>query len=155
MVIGIAREQSAGLRAVENGIDVGALAGREASREVLVDECRVPSRAIRRQRSAQCDQKPLERKARLGFERDNLSAGMNAAVGAPSADYFDGFAKKLPQRARQHTGNRARLRLPLESAKIGAVVLDGQAKIRQRLARRNSAFAAAKSRWNALSCIMT
>ena len=79
---------------------------------------------------------------------------MNAAVGAPSARYFDGFAKELPERACQHARNRARLRLPLEPAKIGAVVLDGQAKIRQRLARRNSAFAAAKSCWNVLSCVM-
>jgi hypothetical protein len=145
LMIGIARQQRAALRTVENGVDVGALAGREASREVVADHRCIARRAIRRQRSAQRKQKSLERKARLGCERNDLPAGMNAAVGAPRAGYFYRFAKEPRKRAFQYARDRARLRLPLESAKIGAVVLDGQAKIRQRFARRSSAFAAAKS----------
>jgi len=86
---------------------------------------------------------------------NDLAAGMDAAVGASSAGYLYGPAEEPLERRLENPGNGARSGLPLKSGKVGAVVFDGEAQFSQNPARRSSACAAAKSRANFLSCIIT
>ena len=80
---------------------------------------------------------------------------MDSGIRAPRTRYFNWFGEKVRERSLQRAGDRARLRLPLETGEIRSVVFDGKAQRGQRFARRSSALAAAKSRSKARSCIMT
>ena len=80
---------------------------------------------------------------------------MDAGIGASRAGHLHRFRKELRERQLQRAGDRARLRLPLKAREVRPVIFDGETERRQRCARSSSALAAAKSRWNAGSCIIT
>lgn len=55
---------------------------------------------------------------------------MNAGVGAARARDFNGLAKEFGERGFQRAGDGTNRRLPLETAELRAVVLDGKTQSR-------------------------
>jgi len=123
-VMSIASEQSAALAPIEDRVDIGALARRKASRESWVYFCRLAYRAIRRQQSVERKRQPPELKCSIRCKRNHLTAGVNSAISAARARNFDVRLEQTRQRALNDTRDGAHRGLPLESTKLGAVVLE-------------------------------
>src|SRR5579862_2132022 len=123
--VGVSHEQRAAVRPVENRVDVAAFARVEPRRETVGNNRRLANRTIRRQQRSEGNGKPVEWKSSRGRTGDDLPGCVHAGVGSPGARYLDGFAEEPRERELQGAGDRARLRLPLETGEVGSVVFDG------------------------------
>ncbi len=128
-VIGVARQQGAALAPVQDRIDVRALASGEARGKLLADLRGIAHGAVARQQRTQRDRETLERKGPTRRKGRDLTARVHARIGTPGARELDRLLEQLLERGLERASDGPQRGLPLKSAELGTVILDGEAQV--------------------------